>query len=225
MKKYELSASLICADLMNLENEVKNINESKIEYIHFDVMDGHFVPRLGVFPEMLSGIRKLTKKPIDVHLMISNPEEYIPIFSNAGADIIYVHVENNLHLHRTLKIIKENNVKAGVVLNIATPLSSLDYILEEIEYIMLMAINPGIVGHKIILKIYDKIRAVKEKIKGTNIKIMIDGGVNPETAHLMIKSGADILVGGTSSLFRPKEGTLIQTTKKFREKIDKNLDN
>ena len=225
MKKFEITASLICADILNLEKEVREIEKANIEYIHFDMMDGVFVPRFGLFPEILSSIKKITKIPIDVHLMINDAKKYVPILAKSGADMIYVHAENDYHLHYTLKSIRENGSKSGVVLNLATPVSILDYILDDLDYIMLMGINPGIVGHKIIPKIYDKIKDVKEKIKDhPNIKIMIDGGVTPDTAAKMVSCGTDILVGGTSSIFRPHEGTLKENVDKFRKKVSNDLE-
>ena len=137
-KKYTISASLICADPLNLEKAVKEIEESGIEYIHFDVMDGVFVPRYGMYPEIITYIKKISNLPVDVHMMVDNPEPYIETFAKAGADIFYVHVENNNNLHRTLMLIQKSGMKAGVILNLATPLSCLDYILEEIDYVMLM---------------------------------------------------------------------------------------
>ena len=224
-KKFEISASLICADPLNLEKTIIEIEKSNIDYIHIDIMDGVFVPRYGLYPEILFSIKKITKIPMDVHMMVQNPEPYIEIFAKAGANIFYVHVENNNNLHRTLKLIEKSGMKVGVILNLATPLSVLDYILEDIEYIMLMGINPGIVGHKIIPQIYRKISDVKKKIEGTNIKIMIDGGVTPETSPNMIKAGANILVCGTSSIFKPHEGTLEETTKKYINYVNKELEN
>jgi ribulose-phosphate 3-epimerase len=156
-------------------------------------------------------------------MMVMNPEPYIETFAKAGAKIFYVHVENNNHLHRTIKQIKDSGMKVGVVLNIATPIDILDYIIDDIDYIMLMGINPGIVGHKIIPKIYDKISDVKGKIRGTNIKILIDGGVSPESSPKMIERGADILVCGASTIFRPHEGTLEEVTKRYRDGVENAL--
>ena len=227
MKKYDyaLTASLICSDPLDLRKSIEDIELAGIEYIHFDVMDGVFVPRYGLFPEMLSAIKKITNIPVDVHMMVINAEQYVSDFAKAGADILYVHVENNNHLHRTIRLIKNNGMKAGIVFNIGTPINVLDYILDDVDYIMLMGINPGIVGHKIIPKVYDKIKEVKEKIKDyPNIKIMVDGGVTPDTAPEMIKNGADIIVCGSSSIYRPGEGTLAETTKRFREKVDSKLE-
>ena len=203
--KYYLSASLICANQINLEKDIKLLEKGKIDYLHFDTMDGNFVPRYGMYPEQLSAIKKITDIPVDVHLMIEEPQRYVDEFITAGADIIAVHPESCKHLHYTLKKIKDGGVKSGVVLNFATPLSVLDYILDYVDMVELMAINPGIVGHKIIPEIYKKISDLKKIIvnSGKNIIIEIDGGVSPDTAPELIKAGADMLVCGTSSIFKP----------------------
>lgn len=217
----KISASLICADILDLKNEILRLEEAGVDFFHFDAMDGVFVPRYGLYPEMIRSIKKISNIPIDVHMMVTNPEPYIKTFSDAGADIFYVHVEGNNNLHRTIKMIKDNNMKAGVVLNLATPLNVLDYILNDLDYVMLMGINPGIVGHKIIPKILDKIQDLNKKITGTNIKIMIDGGVNFESAKKMVENGAEILVCGSSTIFRPHEGTIKENVERLREIINK----
>lgn len=205
-EKIFLSASIICANLLNLEADIKCLEKSGIDYLHFDVMDGQFVPRLGLFPEMLSAIKKITKIPIDVHLMIENPDNYIPAFINAGASIVAVHVESTPHLNRSLRLIKSLGAKAGVVLNPATSLSVLDYILDDIDLIMLMAINPGVVGHKLIPNSLKKISDLKKKIKNyPNMLIEVDGGVSFESTKNMVKAGANMLVCGSSTIFKPNE--------------------
>ncbi|MFZ3069233.1 MAG: ribulose-phosphate 3-epimerase [Microgenomates group bacterium] len=225
-KRYYLSASLICANHLEFGKEVKNLEKGKIDYIHFDMMDGNFVPRYGLYPELLSSIKKVSHLPIDVHMMTEEPGRYIKEFADAGADIIAVHFESCKHLHLTLKKIRECGVKAGVVLNYATPLNALDYILDDVDMVELMAINPGIVGHKVIPGIFKKISDLKEKIitSGKKILIEIDGGVNPDTAAEMIKAGADILVCGTSSIFKPDVKVNVKI-KEFRKTIDNKLKN
>ena len=219
-KKFEITASLICGDPLNLEKAIREIIASNIDYIHFDVMDGVCVPRFGLYPEILTHLRTLTDMPVDVHMMVNNPELYIETYAKAGANIYYVHVENNNNLHRTINLIKNSGMKPGVVLNMATPIYVLDYILQDIDYIMLMAINPGIVGHTIIETIYDKIKDVTKQIEGREIKIVIDGGVNLESSARLIKAGADILVCGSSTIFRPKEGTLQELTYKYLNHVN-----
>lgn len=224
-KKYQLAASLICANYLEFGEEVRRMKEGGIDYIHFDVMDGNFVPRYGLYPELLKSIKSISKLPIDVHMMTEEPARYVKEFAEAGADIIAVHAESCKHLHHTLKLIRESGSKAGVVLNYATPLNTLDYILEDVDMVELMAINPGIVGHKIIPEVYKKISDLRKKLDATgrNIPIMIDGGVNPDTATDMIKAGADMLVCGTSAIFKP-DISVDKKIKEFREHIDKNLD-
>lgn len=217
--KPHLSASIICSDLSNLVKDLKSLEAGGIDSIHFDVMDGVFVPRLGLPPEVLKTIKKNSKLPIYVHLMLNNPEDYLEIFKDAEADFFIVHVENLNHLHRTIYKIKELKCKVGVALNPATSLHSLDYILDDIDLVMLMAINPGIVGHKIIPNIYKKIEDLKNKlISHPKIKIKIDGGVSFESAPLMVNKGADILVCGTSTIFKENE-SLKDNIKKLRKHL------
>lgn len=198
---YKLAASLICADMLRLEDEIRRLEGGGADFIHFDVMDGSFVPRYGLHPEMLKAIKSISDIPVDVHLMVQNPEPYIPNFILAGADYIVIHAESTPHLHRALKKIKDKGIRAGVALNHTTPLNYLDYILDDIDLVMLMAINPGIVGHKLIPQAMDKIKDLKRKIKHRNILIEIDGGVTFESAPKMVQAGANILVCGSSTIF------------------------
>ena len=223
-KKFAITASLICADPLNLEKAITEIMAADLDAIHFDVMDGLCVPRFGLYPEILTRLRTLSDIPVDVHMMVENPELYIKTYAEAGSDIYYVHVENNANLHRTVNLIKNAGMKPGVVLNMATPLNVLDYILQDIDYILLMAINPGIVGHGIIETIYDKITALKKLLAGTAIKIVIDGGVSQKSSARMIAAGADILVCGSSTIFRPQEGSLQELTAKFIRYVNVELE-
>jgi len=223
-RKFEITASLICGDPLNLERSVRDIIAADIDRIHFDVMDGVCVPRFGLYPEILVGVRKLTDLPVDVHMMVTDPEPYIESYAKAGATIFYVHAENNSNLHRTLKLIKDAGMQPGVVLNMATPVCVLDYILADIDYVLLMAINPGIVGHTIIDAIYTKIQDVKASIGKRAIKIVIDGGVTLESSAEMVRAGANVLVCGSSTIFRPGEGSLPQLTHNFRRHVDAQLE-
>lgn len=220
---YKLSASLVCANMINLSEEIKSLERGKIDYIHFDVMDGSFVPRFGLHPEMLTAIKKITNIPVDVHLMVDYPEEYISDFAKAGADIIAVHAESTKHLHRVIKKIRDSGIKAGVALNPATPLNVLDYVLDDIDLVVLMAINPGIVGHKLIPCAMNKIIDLRKKLaKHPKIMIQIDGGVTQESAAEMVKKGATMLVCGSSTIFRPPEK--IETKiKELRKIIDRKI--
>lgn len=222
--KYYLSASLICANQINIENDIKLLEKGKIDYLHFDAMDGNFVPRYGMYPEQLSAIKKISKLPIDVHMMTEEPQRYVDEFISAGAEIIAVHAEACKHIQYTLKKIKDGGIKSGIVLNFATPLCVLDYILDYVDMVELMAINPGIVGHKIIPGIYKKISDLKKIIlkSGKNIIIEIDGGVNPDTAPNLIKAGADMLVCGTSSIFKPN-CSVDKKILEFRNHIDNEI--
>jgi ribulose-phosphate 3-epimerase len=223
-RKFEITASLICGDPLNLECSVRDIIAADIDRIHFDVMDGVCVPRFGLYPEILVGMRKLTDLPVDVHMMVTNPEPHIETYAKVGATIFYVHAENNSNLHRTLKLIRDAGMKPGVVLNMATPVCVLDYILADIDFVLLMAINPGIVGHTIIDAIYTKIRDVKTLIGRKAIQTVIDGGVTPESSAEMVRAGADVLVCGNSTIFRPGDGSLPELTKTFRKHVDAQLE-
>jgi ribulose-phosphate 3-epimerase len=205
IRSYKLSASLICANILRLENEIDEIVNGGCDYIHFDVMDGLFVPRFGMYPEILTAVRSMTKIPVDVHLMVANPENYIDVFARAGASLITVHVETCHHLHRTVQLIKHAGVQAGVSVNFATPLSTLDYIVEDVDLVLIMAINPGIVGHALIPQAIKKINNLKDKLftVPNNVLIQVDGGVTFDSAPKMLDAGADILVCGSSTIFRP----------------------
>jgi ribulose-phosphate 3-epimerase len=206
---YLLAASLICGDFLNLKNDIKLLEKGKIDYIHFDVMDGLFVPRYGLFPEVISQIRSITDIPLDIHMMVEDAEHYIETFVKAGADkaddIYVVHAEATQHLDRVLRKIHEHGIKAGVALNPGTSLSVLDYVLPNLDLVMLMAINPGIVGHKLIPHMIDKISDLKKILRNhPEIIIEVDGGVNFESAPKMIKAGATMLVCGTQTIYRPE---------------------
>jgi len=205
---YLLAASLICGDFLNLKSDLKLLEKGKIDYIHFDVMDGLFVPRYGLFPEIISQIRSYTNIPLDIHMMVEDAEQYIETFVKAGVnkknDIFVVHAETTKHLDRVLKKIHEHGIKSGVALNPGTPLTVLDYVLPRLDLVMLMAINPGIVGHKLIPHIIDKVSDLKEKLlKYPDILIEVDGGVNFESAPKMLKAGATMLVCGTQTIYQP----------------------
>jgi ribulose-phosphate 3-epimerase len=211
MRKINLAASLICADPLNLEKDIKELVSGNADFIHFDVMDGSFVTRYGLYPEILTYLKKITNTPVDVHMMVDNPEDYIDLFQKAGADYYNVHVEACKHLHRVIKKTRDCGMKPGVALNPATPLSSLDWVINDIEMVVLMAINPGIVGHKLIPSLIDKIAALREYANehgNENLLIEIDGGVTFDSAPIMIEAGADVLVCGTGTIFRPQEDSI-----------------
>jgi ribulose-phosphate 3-epimerase len=196
----KIAPSILSADFAKLGDEIKAVEQAGADYIHIDVMDGHFVPNITIGPLIVEAIRPITELPLDVHLMIENPDQYIEAFANAGANYITVHVETCRHLHRTLSHIKSFGIKAGVVLNPATPVETIQHVLGDIDMVLLMSVNPGFGGQKFIPEVLPKIRKVKEMAdeKKLNIEIEIDGGVNPETAKLCIEAGANVLVAGSA---------------------------
>ncbi|MDP1844438.1 MAG: ribulose-phosphate 3-epimerase [Sediminibacterium sp.] len=223
-RKINLAASLVCADPLNLEADINQLVIGEADLIHFDVMDGSFVPRYGLYPEILSSLKKITKIPVDVHMMVDSPEEYIETFRIAGADYYNVHVESCKHLHRILKKVRDAGMKPGVALNPATPISSMEWVIKDIDMVVLMAINPGIVGHKLIPSMLEKIRQVRDyanQAGNENLIIEIDGGVTFDSAIDMVNAGADALVCGTGTIFRPHEDTIHNKILSLRNKISK----
>lgn len=201
----KIAPSILSADFSKLGEEVKAVDQGGADYIHIDVMDGHFVPNITIGPLIVEAIRPVTQLPLDVHLMIENPDQYIEAFAKAGADYITVHVEACRHLHRTIQSIKSFGIKAGVVLNPATPVETIQHIIGDIDMVLLMSVNPGFGGQKFIPEVLPKIRKVKElaEQKGAEIEIEIDGGVNPETAKDCIEAGATVLVAGSAVYNQP----------------------
>lgn len=220
---YFLSASLICGDPLNLVEELNELRKADVDALHFDVMDGHFVPRLGLYPEMLRAIKSQADIPIDVHLMIDHPVAYAEKFIEAGADLIAFHIESDDGIAETIKYIKGKNVKVGLVLKPNTPLETLDPFLSEIDLVMLMAIQPGILGQKVIPETFERISSLAEKVRDYPIIIEIDGGVTPETAPKMIEHGAHLLVCGTGTIYRPHEGTIENKVIEIRNIINESL--
>lgn len=202
----KIAPSILSADFSKLGSEIIEVEKGGADYIHVDVMDGHFVPNITIGPLIVEAIRPVTKLPLDVHLMIENPDHYIEAFAKAGADYITVHVEACRHLHRTIQLIKSFGVKAGVVLNPATPVESIQHIIGDIHMVLLMSVNPGFGGQKFIPETLPKIRKVKKMAmqKGLDIEIEIDGGVNPETAKQCKEAGATVLVAG-SAIYNEKD--------------------
>ncbi|NEU29418.1 ribulose-phosphate 3-epimerase [bacterium LRH843] len=196
----KIAPSILSADFSKLGEEVKEVERGGADYIHVDVMDGHFVPNITIGPLIVEAIRPVTNLPLDVHLMIENPDAYIPQFAKAGADILSVHVEACPHLHRTIHLIKEHGVKAGVVLNPATPVEAIEPILADVDLVLLMTVNPGFGGQTFIESVLPKIEKVANLARSLslNIDIEIDGGVNSETAKLCVAAGANVLVAGSA---------------------------
>lgn len=197
----KIAPSILSADFARLGDEIRDVEKGGADWIHVDVMDGHFVPNITIGPLIVDAIRPVTKLPLDVHLMIEDPDRYIPQFAKSGADWITVHQEACRHLHRSLYLIKEQGVKAGVVLNPATPLATIEHVLTDLDMVLLMTVNPGFGGqkfiHNVVPKIKDLRRMLDERGLG-HVEIEIDGGVNAETARLCTEAGATVLVAGNA---------------------------
>jgi len=201
-----IAPSILSADFSRLGDEVKAVEQAGADWIHVDVMDGHFVPNITIGPAVVEAVRKVTELPLDVHLMIENADNYIGDFISAGSDIITVHVEACTHLNRTIQLIKEHDILAGVVLNPATPLSSLEEILHEIDLVLLMSVNPGFGGQKFIPSMLDKIENLAEVMSHYEhpIALEVDGGINSENVGNIKEAGASVLVAG-SAIFNSKD--------------------
>jgi ribulose-phosphate 3-epimerase len=196
-----IAPSILAADFARLGEELRALAAAGADYIHIDVMDGHFVPNLTIGPAVVAALRPHTTLPFDVHLMIAPVDPYIAEFAAAGADIITVHPEAGPHLHRTIQLIGSLGKKAGLALNPATPIEALDYVLGEIDLILVMSVNPGFGGQSFIASQLDKIRAIRKRIdvSGRTVRLEVDGGINHETARAAITAGADVLVAGTAT--------------------------
>jgi ribulose-phosphate 3-epimerase len=211
-----IAPSLLSANFAHLADEIQLLNNSQADWIHLDIMDGQFVPNISFGLPIVKTVRKLTSKPLDVHLMIIHPENYIKTFAVAGADILTVHYEAVIHLHRTINQIKDEGLKAGVVLNPHTPVSLLEDIIKELDLVLLMSVNPGFGGQKFIEQTYSKITKLRElALKNDhNLMIEVDGGVTLENAPKLFSAGADILVAGNTVFAADNPCRMIEKLKK-----------
>ena len=214
----KIAPSLLSADFTRLGEEIHAAEKAGVDVLHLDIMDGHFVPNLTIGPFIVDAIRKTTKLPLDVHLMIEEPDRYVKDFISAGADYLTVHYEATVHLHRTVTSIKENGIKAGVSLNPATPIWSLDSILSTVDFVLIMSVNPGFGGQSFIPQSIEKIRMLKEMItnRGLPVFIEVDGGIKYENAREVADAGAEMLVMG-SAFFHYRDYR--ELTAKLRERL------
>jgi ribulose-phosphate 3-epimerase len=196
-----VAPSILAADFARLGEELRAVTAAGADFIHIDVMDGHFVPNLTIGPGVVKALRAHSRLPFDVHLMIAPVDPFVPDFAASGADIITVHPEAGPHLHRTLQLIKALGKKAGVSLNPGTPVEAVDPVLDFVDLVLVMSVNPGFGGQSFIASQLDKIRALRRRIdaRGRIIDLEVDGGITPETAHAAIAAGADVLVAGTAT--------------------------
>lgn len=211
----KIAPSILAANFAKLGEEVLEVEKAGAELIHIDVMDGHFVPNITMGPIVVEALRPLTKLPLDVHLMIENADRYIEAFAKAGADYITVHVEASPHLHRTIQLIRSFGVKPGVVLNPHTPIESIQHVLEDIDMVLFMTVNPGFGGQKFIHSVVPKVKQLADLIKERNlsIEIEIDGGINEETIIPCVEAGATIFVAGSAIYNAPDKGKALQAIK------------
>ncbi|GAA0091606.1 ribulose-phosphate 3-epimerase [Paraclostridium bifermentans] len=211
----KMAPSILSADFARLLEDVKKVERAGCEYLHIDVMDGHFVPNITLGPAIVKSLRKDVNMVFDAHLMIENPDNYIKDFVDAGCDMIVVHEEACTHLHRTIQNIKSFNVKAGVALNPATPIENIKYILNDIDMVLIMTVNPGFGGQSFIGTMIDKIKELKSLIdeKGLDVDIQVDGGIKPSNVSEVVKAGANVIVAG-SAIFNSDD--IEATVKEFR---------
>jgi len=213
----EIAPSILAADFASLGEEIRAVERGGANLLHVDVMDGHFVPNISIGVPVVESLRKATRLPLDVHLMIENPERYIQPFSEAGADMISVHQEATYHLDRVLAMIREHGCRPGAVINPATPVSALSEVLDSVDYVLVMSVNPGFGGQKFIPGALEKIRRLKEIRERYNhsFRIEVDGGLGPENVMAVVRAGAEILVAGTSIFHTPDPAEAVRAMKQI----------
>jgi ribulose-phosphate 3-epimerase len=213
MKK--IAPSILSADFSRLGEEIRSVEAAGADYIHVDVMDGHFVPNITIGPLIVEAVRKITRLPLDVHLMIENPDRYIPDFAAAGADIIVVHAEASIHLHRSIQLIKSLGKRAGVSLNPATPLNYLEYVLADLDLVLLMTVNPGFGGQSFIEEAIPKIKALRAMLdkRGLEAELEVDGGVKIDNIARISHAGADVFVAGSAVFGSSDYAATVRTLK------------
>lgn len=214
-----LAPSLLAADFARLKEEIEKIEEGGADYLHLDVMDGNFVPNISFGPPVIKSLRKVSKLPFDIHLMIDSPERYIKDFVDVGADIITVQAESTTHLHRTLQIIKSYGVKAGLSLNPSTPLEVVEYVIEDLDLLLIMSVNPGFGGQSLIPATKEKISQARELIdqRNPNLILQVDGGIKLDNVKEIVDCGADLLVSG-SDIFGAED--IIGRTREFKSRLN-----
>lgn len=212
----KLAPSILSANFAKLLEDVKKVENAGCEYLHIDVMDGHFVPNITLGPGIVKSLRKDVNMVFDAHLMIENPDQYVGDFVDAGCDIIVVHQEACKHLHRTIQNIKSYNIKAGVALNPGTPIETIKHVLDDVDMVLIMTVNPGFGGQSFIESMIEKIKELKALIdsRGLNIDIQVDGGIKPENVYKVVEAGANVIVAG-SAIFN--SNSIEDTVKLFRE--------
>jgi len=220
----QISPSMMCADLWRLEEQVRQLEQAGVDYLHFDIMDAHYVPNMPVGLVLLEQLRPRTQLPFDVHLMVDNSDFFVQKLAPIGIRQICVHAESTVHLDRTLTLIRSYSIGAGVALNPSTPVSALTYVLEQMDLVLIMTVNPGFAGQQMVPSAYRKIHDCRVLLEehGADLPIEVDGNVSFERIPRLVAVGADILVGGTSSIFH-KDGTLSENTRRTRQAIAEGL--
>lgn len=212
MTNIKIAPSILAADFTQLGAEIRQMDQLGIDMVHFDVMDGHFVPNISFGSMVLETIKPLSSTPMDVHLMVQRPEDWIVPFAKAGADYITIHAETSAHLDRALSQIREQGCKAGISLTPQTHEDCIDYLLDGLDMVLVMCVNPGFGGQKFLHSQLDKIRAIRQKIGDRDIELQVDGGITPQTAPLVVEAGANVLVAG-SALFGGDSAAKMQALK------------